>query len=128
MPESITCELTVRLGSGPSWSSARSIEVEATDVVRVAVAAGATDKEVQVQPGNGVELLFISPDPPSGDLTYATSAGATEQHALDQPHLLSGKGAVGLLGGPAAPTSLFFSNAGPADVGVTIVVGRAATP
>ena len=128
MPEMISCELTVRLGSGPSWSSARAIQVEATDIVRVTVAAGATDQEVEVQPGDGVSLLFISPDPPSEDLSYATSSGATDRHLLDQPHLLSGKGAVGLLGGSAAPTSLFFSNAGPADAGVTIVVGRKATP
>ncbi len=45
MPETIVCELTVALGSGPRWSSTRVIEVEATDVIRrFTIAAGATDE------------------------------------------------------------------------------------
>jgi len=44
MPETIVCELTVALGSGPRWSSTRVIEVEATDVIGFTIAAGATDE------------------------------------------------------------------------------------
>jgi hypothetical protein len=128
MPETIVCQLTVTLGSGPRWTSTRAIEVEATDVIRITVEAGAEDKEVEVQPGSEVRVLFISPDPPSEKLNYATESGATERHTLDEPHLLPGTGAVGLLGGNAPPTSLFFTNEGAVDASVTILVGRDATP
>lgn len=129
MPETIVCELAVSLGSGARWTSTRVIEVEATDVIRVGVAGGATDMKVEIQPGKDVKLLLIRPDLPSSDLSYATSAGAgATAHVLDEPHLLSGSGAVGLLGGAAPPTSLFFTNGGTEDAGVTVVVGRDATP
>ena len=82
MLETIVCELTVALGSGPRWSSTRVIEVEATDVIRrFTIAAGATDEKVEVQPRS-----------------------------------------------TAPPTSLFSSNSATDEAGVTIVVGRDATP
>ena len=128
MPETIICELSVALGSGPRWSSTRVIEVEATDVIRITIAAGASDRKVELQPGDAMQLLLINPESPADTLSYATSAGASSAHLLDQPHFLVGEGAIGLLGGSSAPTSLFFSNTGGEDAPVTIVIGRDATP
>ncbi len=122
------CELSVTLGSGPRWSSIRVVEVEATDVIRVTIAAGASDTKVELQPGDAMQLLLINPEIPAETLGYATSAGAATPHMLDQPHLLVGQGAIGLLGGSSAPTSLFFNNSGTEDASVTIVIGRDATP
>lgn len=122
------CELSVARGSGPRWSSTRVFEVEATDVIRVTIAAGASDRKVQLQPGDAMQLLLINPEAPADTVSYATSAGATTGNLLDQPLLLVGSGAIGLLDGSTAPTSLFFSNAGGEDVPVTIVIGRDATP
>lgn len=119
----MVCELSVALGSGPRWSSTRVVEAQATDVIRVTIPAGASDQKVELQPGNAMRLLLIKPESPDDTLRYATVAAATSKHVLDQPHLLVGKGAIGLLGGTAAPTSLFFENTG-GDASVTIVVGR----
>jgi hypothetical protein len=128
MPEIITVSLDVRLASGRTWSTSQQIAVDAIDVVDLVVGHGATDVEVPIQPGGAVRLILLSPDPPNDELTYQTSANGASTYALDQPHLLFGKGGVGMLEGTSPPTKLFFSKSGTSDARVSILVGRNIAP
>lgn len=126
----IAYQSNVRIPNGPGVSSSRSVEVEAFDLIEVELASGAADVEVEMQPGGAgqVKFLAITSSRYGSELSYkVNSAAATKTHALDQPHLLAGDGAVAML--DAAPESLFMSNAfADADVNVQILVGRDATP
>lgn len=114
-------------GAGTS-SATHTVEAEAYDKIEVTVPAGSTGSPkqvtVQVQPGAAgqVQLLLITADSYSDDLSYAADGGSSV--TLDAPQLLVGAGAVGLLG---AVQSIEFSNEGD-EVGVQILVGRDATP
>jgi hypothetical protein len=128
MPETITCTTVVQLASGQQWTSSAVVDVEAVDIVGVTVPGGASNHEVQVQPGGSgtVRLMLIAADPPSDKISYTTSSGNSQSFELDAPHTLVGAGALAMLGSKP-PTSLFFSNTG-SDAQVRIVVGRHATP
>lgn len=128
-----TMKSTVKVevsGAGTS-SATHSIEVEAFDKIEVTVpgATGGTPGEidVEVQPGGTgqVQLLFITADSYSEDLTYSVTGG-TSDVVLDAPQLMAGAGAVALLG--TAQNTFTFSNADSSAVGVQILVGRDATP
>jgi hypothetical protein len=85
---------------------------------------------VQVQPSGApglLKLLAVASSAYSTDLTYKVNAASAAEHALDQPHVFSGDGAIALLDS-TPPTALFFSNATGARVTVKIVAGRDATP
>jgi hypothetical protein len=127
-------KLTIRLNisasvsDGPEVSASRSIGVDAYDSIKVVVAAGASDMEVEVQPGGSgqVKFLSVTSDVYDATLTYTVNAAANPPIALDAPQVFGGVGAVGLL--DPAPASLFFSNALAQDATVQILVGRDATP
>ena len=132
MPD-IVLNTSLTIANGPSVLVVRSLAVDAYDVIEVVIAAGAADKEVQIQPGGTgqVSLLSVSADWFGEALTYktATGTGATA-YALDQPHLFAGAGALATLG-TAPPTKLFFSNSTSGvtakDAKVQVLVGRKAT-
>jgi hypothetical protein len=131
MSETIQLKLSVQIAGGPGISTSRSLEVEAYDVISVDILGTGTgpdtDKEVSVQPGgaNQVSFLAITSDRYGTGLTYSVNAAGTNI-ALDQPLVLVGNGAVGLL--DPAPASLFFSSTLSEDASVQIIVGRDATP
>jgi hypothetical protein len=101
--------------------------VEAVDLVSVSVAHNLTNVEIDVQPGAAAQVgfLLIRADQYSSDLVYRVNDVGNPAIVLDQPHVLSGAGAIGLLG--AAPTRLFVTNATGADATVYVLAGRDAT-
>ncbi|HEY5960433.1 MAG TPA: hypothetical protein VIV60_27960 [Polyangiaceae bacterium] len=129
MTISITTGLEVSVAGGPSLRQAQALAVDAYDMVDVVIADGATDETVEIQPSaiaGQVQVLFVSATQYEPGLTYRVNAAANPSHPLDRALLLTGAGAVALLG--PAPTSLLFSNATGANITVQVIVGRDATP
>ena len=132
MSKMIQFKFDVQLAGGPGISASRSLEVEAYDLINVKVLSTTsppdTDKEVDVQPGGAgqVKFLAITSDRYGDGLTYKVNTAANPGIPLDQPQVLVGEGAVGLL--DPAPTKLFFSTTLSQDASVQILVGRDATP
>ena len=130
MCEKINITMTVQVVGGPQISESLTKLVEAYDKIQVTIAANASDKKVQVQPGcsGQVQLLMIrlTDSKHYGDgVTYKVNDG-TAVNTLDAPQVLMGKGGVKLL--DPAPNKLFFTNTQTEDVSVEILVGRDATP
>ena len=129
MPETIIFTVTAEVASGPTLKESRTLSVDAYDKITVAVPDGTTDLDVELQPGGAgsMRLLVIKSSQYGDALTYTVNAGTTE-HVLDQPHVLTGTGAVGLFG--SEPTKFVFDNAlGPGkDAQIQILIGRDATP
>jgi hypothetical protein len=127
MPETIILTVAAEVASGPTLKENRTLSVDAYDKISVTVPDGTTDLDVEVQPGGAgsVRLLIIKSSQYGDALKYTVNTGTTE-HVLDQPHVLSGTGAVGLFG--SEPTKLVFDNALGADAQVQILIGRDATP
>jgi hypothetical protein len=130
MAEKISWMLSVQVIGGPKVSASQTTEVEAYDKIQVTVAAGASNKAVEVQPGGSGQVTFLlitsnKYDP--SKLTYKVNDGtSTTTFTLDAPQFLMGRGGVALL--DPAPKTLFFSNTLTEDVSVEILVGRDATP
>lgn len=117
------------MAGGPSMTISQTLSVEAYDLIDVTVADTSVDTEVEVQPGSAagqVQFLVVSASQFNPPLTYKVNAPGNPSHDLDRTLLLTGPGAVGLLG--FAPESLLFTNATGSDVTVQILVGRDATP
>jgi hypothetical protein len=130
MAHTIEVVTTIKINGSQVTSLSRSIEVEATDSIEVDLPGGTgTAQEVEVQPtstSGRVSFLAITADRYDVSLTYSTtSEGSTV--ALDQPHVLVGEGAVGLLNPAAPPENLFFKSGLTEDVRIQILVGRDAT-
>jgi hypothetical protein len=127
MPETIIIDIAAAVASGPTIKAGRTVVVDAYDKLSVSVPDGASDLEVEIAPGGAgsVKLLLVTSSAYGDDLTYTVNADATA-HALDQPHVLTGAGAVALL--DAAASKLTFSNGLGADADVQILIGRDATP
>lgn len=127
MPETILLNATITVANGPKLSLTRSLDVEAYDKLDVTVPDTTTGMEVQLQPGGSgqVQFMLVTADPYDDDLTYTVNSGTTA-YKLDQPHLLSGAGAVSIL--DPAPEKLVFDNNSGKDARVQILIGRDATP
>lgn len=127
MSENINWTLNIQVTGGPKVSVSETITVDAYDKIQVIVEDGASDKEVQIQPGDlgQVQFLLISSDQYSADLSYKVNEDTADAIKLDALQLLIGDGAVGLLG--AAPEKLLFSNNLGSDASIQILVGRKAT-
>jgi hypothetical protein len=127
MPETIVLTVNAVVAGGPKLSANRTIEVDAYDKISVSIPDATTGMDVELQPGGSgqVTFLLVTSDRYGDDLTYKVNAGATDR-VLDQPHILTGKGAVGMLAG--APETLSFDNAMGADVEIQVLIGRDATP
>ncbi len=135
MTYSIQWSVGIKISGGPQLSATKTIEVEAYDSIMVTIIGKTTpggpdkDKEVEIQPGiasGQVTFLAITSDRYDSTLTYKVNANSTPPIALDQPHVLVGKGAVALL--DPAPKKLFFSSEVNQDAVVQVLVGRDATP
>jgi hypothetical protein len=127
MPETIIIDIAAAVASGPTIKAGRTVVVDGYDKLSVSVPDGASGLEVDIAPGGAgsVKLLLVTSSAYGDDLTYTVNADATE-HALDQPHVLTGAGAVALL--DAAASKLSFSNGLGSDADVQILIGRDATP
>jgi hypothetical protein len=133
MSDNISLTMNVHVSGGPKMTTTRTITVEAYDSIKVTIlgtdsGSADADKQVEVQPGGSgqVSFLSITSDRYDAGLTYKVNSSGNPAIALDQPHVLIGKGAVGLL--DPAPAELFFSSSIAADAEVQILVGRDATP
>ncbi len=127
MPETILLNIAITVPNGPKITQSRSLPVEAYDKLDVTVPDTTTGMEVELQPGGSgqVQFLLVTADPYDDDLTYTVNTGTTA-YKLDQPHLLSGAGAVSML--DPAPEKLVFDNTSGKDARVQILIGRDATP
>ncbi|MEE8586409.1 MAG: hypothetical protein V3T83_16305 [Acidobacteriota bacterium] len=124
MPEQINWTLNVQVVGGPKISASNAITVDAYDKIEAEVLAGGS-ATVNVQPGDGAKFLLITASSYSTDLTYVVDASGTTV-TLDGAHVLIGAGAVSLLGN--TQNQFVFTNAGSADVTVSILVGRDPAP
>ena len=121
--------MAIAVAGGPTWSINRTEDGEADDVVSVAIPAGATDTEVQVQPGESAQIIVLAIQSSiyGDDITYKASDGTTDSDelTLHGPQRF-GRGVTSLFG--LDVKTLKFSNA-LADVTATIqvLVGRDAT-
>lgn len=128
MSSTVNLSLRVSVASGPSISISKAVTVEAYDKIDVTVAAGDSDKVVEIQPGasSQVQILLIKASEYGADLTYKVHDVAATPIVLDQDQLYLGQGQVGLLG--AQIDKLLFTNNLANNVTIEILVGRDATP
>lgn len=128
MSSTVNLSLRVSVASGPSISISKALTVEAYDKIDVTVAAGDSDKVVEIQPGasSQVQILLIKASEYGADLKYKVHDAAATAIVLDQDHLYLGQGQVGLLG--TQIDKLLFTNNLAKDVTIEILVGRDATP
>jgi hypothetical protein len=131
MSVKINWACNVQVVNGPKISASDTIEVDAYDNVEVMVPKHQNNADgkatVDVQPGDQSQVMFLliqSDTYKGGSVSYAVK-GSTKSVKLDAQQSLIGSGAVSLLDG--APTKLTFTNSGPADASVRILIGRKAT-
>lgn len=111
MPEYINLNIDIRVPNGPNISlDTVSLEVDAYDKMCVLVPADGTTKQVELQPctDQKVEFLLIKSDFYGKEFSYSVDATNAPSYILDQPLLLTGRGAISLLGSKA-PTKLDFT-------------------
>ncbi|MCK5432363.1 MAG: hypothetical protein KAJ03_06435 [Gammaproteobacteria bacterium] len=133
MTEQINWNLNAQVVGGPKILASDKIEIEAYDKIEVTIEAGASDKEVQIQPGGAgqVQFLLIKSEHYGDALTYKVN-DTTDVIKLDALQMLMGNGAIELLD-VLPPEKLLFSNALVSSTGenipasVEILVGRKAT-
>jgi len=131
MTERILYKVNIDVVNGPRQVVDRALEVDAFDKLSVNVPVGTAGMKVELQPGaaDQVRFLLITSKEYGSELTYTVNAAdATPAYSLDEPHLLTGMGAVSML--DPAPESLFFNNpaGGVENAMVEILIGRDATP
>lgn len=129
MPE-MTWAMTVQEDGAKVFSTTTDSETaEAVDTVEVTLAAGDTDKKVDIQPGEASQIqLLVIKSSLYDDVSYKASTGAADSAAvtLDAPHVFTG-GSVVLFG--LDPKQLKFTNASTTkSATVRIFVARDATP
>jgi hypothetical protein len=126
MSEKISWSVFIDVSAGPKLAAKDLLEVEAYDKIAVRLEAGATDVDVEIQPGGAgqVSLLMIKSSIYDAGLTYSPDGGATTI-PLDAPLVLIGAGAVSLLAD--APQVLRWSNETAEVAQIEVFVGRDAT-
>ena len=133
MSENIIMSATISIPNGPKIPLNLTLPVEAYDKIEITVPSGATDLTVDLQPSAAGRVLFllVASDWYGTMLSYKTKAAGTS-FILDEPHLLTGKGALTMLEPATAISKLLFSNTTAGldakDAKVQILVGRDATP
>jgi len=135
MTTEIRTSLQVTVPGGPSWKINSTESVEAYDVIDVTIAAGATDKVVDVLPGVSgalLNMLVVQSDLYGAEITYRANDGTDDSDiavTLHGPHFF-GRGVAALFG--VDVKSLKFTNTNAAATNnharIQILVGRDATP
>jgi hypothetical protein len=133
--------LNVNIPGGPNISASNRMDIEAYDMIEVEIPGEATDKKVQIIPGDNSEIRFLLiktdtwSDSAGTTLKYKVNDGTDTSPAidLDAPvHLFVGPGNVRVLG--YSPNNLLFTNQLKDEknefipVSVQVLVGRDATP
>jgi hypothetical protein len=124
----IVVDGSISIANGPKVRFSTKVAVEAYDSVSSVVVPAANELEVEAPPGTAdtVQFLLISSDTYGEQLSYKVD-DAGDSFALDGPHLLVGKGAVGLFYAQS-PQKVLLNNETDKDVTIQILVGRDATP
>ena len=132
MPQAINCTFSIAISGGPTQSLARTITVDAYDVLYVTVpaatagrGAGPGTATIAVQPSSDpgkVMFLLLSSSLYDAGLTCEVDGGSTIK--LDSPQILIGASIDVLMG--AVPENFTFSNPLPDPALITIIVGRKA--
>ncbi|MBE9533941.1 MAG: hypothetical protein IMF03_03005 [Proteobacteria bacterium] len=133
MTEKINWTLNVQVVGGPKILASDTIDVDAYDKIDVTIEPDASEKEVQIQPGDlgQVQFLLIKSDQYGDGLTYKVNDASSDAIiTLDALQVLIGDGAVGLFKG--SPEKLLFTNNLVSDgdkipASIQILVGRKAT-
>lgn len=133
MSENIILTVNIMVPNGPKIDFSRTLKVEAYDKIEVTIPSGAQGKQIELQPSavaDQVQFLLVYSDWYGNEISYRINSNTGSSFVLDEPHLLTGKGAVSML--DPTPKILFFSNttsgADARDVKVQVLVGRDATP
>jgi len=127
MPTTISWQSTIDIPAGPSVTTASAVAVDAYDRIAVTIPASGAEVEVDVQPGAAgrVKFLIVRSDRYGDNLTFKTHVTGNPAHALDDTLVLSGAGALELLG--AQVDKLLFTNNLGQPANIEILVGRQAT-
>jgi hypothetical protein len=123
----ISWTFNYQVGGGPgAILSTPVINVDAYDVVKVVIAAGATNSTVDLQPDTAakkVQFVAISADQyDAAKISYTIDKDATVR-TLDGPHIFLGSGAVGFMSA-TAPGAILVTNALATPVTLQVVIGR----
>jgi hypothetical protein len=129
----INVSSAIGVAGGPNFAVAAQLAVDAYEVINVTVPKGQKNlAQVNLQPGAAgqVQLFYLASDLAPSLVKYAVGATGNVPNAaniaLDQPLLLLGTGAIGLLG--AAPQVLVLDgSATTQDEHLTVLVGRKVT-
>ena len=144
----INLALNIQVVGGPQIAISKSKSIEAYDKVEVSIDNGASDKKVDIQPGDVGQLTLIliksnayhdNQNSGTFTLSYKVSDGNTDSSSinLDEPQIYIGSGAISLFSKdkdatPIAPKLLKFtcSSTDPnkKNAPIEILVGRDATP
>ncbi|AGA89617.1 hypothetical protein Thimo_0778 [Thioflavicoccus mobilis 8321] len=123
--------VSIQISGGPNLSASSAPQsVEATDRVAVTLAAGDSDRVIELQPGaaSAIRLILIKSSRYGAEFTAKASDGVTDSEpvTLDGPQVLTA-GTAALLG--VAPQQLKLSNASAdQDIEIEVFVARDATP
>lgn len=123
MTEKISLSLGVAIKNGPQLTLIRTIEVDIYDKIDVSIADGVV-KDVELLPdlpSNVKFFLVVSDHYETSGLSYTINTGGTDYN-LDQPHILTGEGAIKLM--DATPQKLVFTNQSGKDAQIGILIGR----
>ncbi len=128
MSNNVNATIKISVTGGPSVSISESFTTEAYDKINVKVEAGASDREIDIQPGQAgqIQLLAIKSSKYSEDLSFKVHDTGSTPIRIDQPQLYLGKGSVGLLGNNI--DKFYVTNSMTEDVDIEILVCRDATP
>ena len=134
MSTRILAPLSVVVTDGVSLREDFAYDAEAYDVIEVVLAAGASAKEVSLQPGAATQVhllgikanIYTQAVPGTDDISFKVHDVGNPAIELGTAILLTGVGAISVLG--AVPDKLYFYNAGALSKNITIVIARDATP
>ena len=132
MSKSVAIPLDIQVDGVSQLKETFQYAAEGVDIIEIVLAPADADIEVDLQPGLPADISVLgikSTSYQEGGLTKISFKVGTDKGdviSLDAPLVLTGAGAIGLLG--VAVDKLFFSNPGLVAKTVTIVVARDVTP
>ena len=125
MPEKITYSASAAVSGGPTIGFSRELIADGYNKTSFVIAKGATQKVFLGTADGAVFLLMVTSSHYAPKLTYTVEKD-TKARPLDEPLLISGSGAMAILG---SPTFLTFTNDNVADeVTIEVFVARDPTP
>ena len=100
MSEYIGLRANIEIPNGQKIILNRTLTVDAYGKIDTTVPSGVSDQLVELQPSESagqVKFLLAASDWYGGALPYKVNSGAGTPFELDEPHILTDKGAVSML-------------------------------